>query len=229
MTTSLDTIKRSLRMLGVYSTGEDPSAEESQEALAALNGMLALMSGTGLVYVKSLDTISLTANDTSITVGPSGETVTGRPVQVLGESYIDLGGVSYPLQVLTLDQYNAASVKATTGIPVGIWPQMDMPDITLTFWPVPSEAMTLNLWSNKVLTGDLDLTTILAFPPGYDDLLAYLLAESLAPEYEVEVPAAVMRGAGRARRIIKRLNFQVPLQRLPVEVCGPYYANWRSG
>lgn len=223
MATALDIIKRSLRMLQVYSIGEQPSAEESQDCLTALNELMGTLSNGAMIYVKTLDTINLVASDPSITVGPTGDTVTLRPVRVLDESYITLSGVSYPLKLLTLQEYNDIGVKATAGIPVGIWVQPDMPNITITFWPVPSQAMTLNLWSDKLLSSFPTLTTTVTLPPGYEEGLAYILAVTIAPEYEVTPSNEVKAGASRSRRILKRTNFQVPKLRLDVP------GMWRGG
>lgn len=228
MTTALDILKRSVRMLGVYATGENPSADESQDALAALNALLAEVSNGAMVYAKTLDVIALAASQTSVTVGPSGTTITARPVNVLPESYIVLSGVSYPLDVFTLQQYNSISVKATSGIPVGIYVQPDMPNVTITPWPVPSQAMTLNLWSDKVLASFPSLTTVVSLPPGYENGLPPMLAVQIASEYEVEPPASVVQAAMRARRVLKRTNLQVPRLVLDVPGCG-YVADWRSG
>jgi hypothetical protein len=118
----------------------------------ALNAMMAALSNTPLVYAKTLDTIALTAGVASITVGPSGTTVTTRPVQVLADSYLTNGSVSYPLDVFTQDQYSAVPVKTTQGIPTSITPLMLMPDAQLTFYPVPIGGLTLNLWSMKALS-----------------------------------------------------------------------------
>lgn len=231
MTTAIDLIKRSLRQLGVYAIGEDPSADESQDCLTALNALLGSMANSPqLIYAKTLDAIALTAAQSSVTVGPSGATITTRPVEILPESYLTLSGVSYPLDVFTLQQYNDISVKASQGIPVGIWPQMSMPNITLTFWPVPSQAMTLNLWSNKQVTSFATLTTDVSLPPGYDEMLAYLLAEAMAPEFQVDpIPVAVLRGASRSRRVLKRTNLQVPRLAMPAVVVGGGYVTYQEG
>lgn len=229
MATALDVLKRSMRMLGVYSIGEDPSAEETADGIAAFNALIGTLSNGPMIYAKTLDTIALSATVGSITVGPTGGTVTSRPVRVLPQSYITYQGVSYPLDILTLQEYNDVPVKATQGIPVGIWVQPDMPDITVTFWPIPSEAMTLNLWSDKVLSSTLTPTTQLSFPPGYEDAFAYLLAEAIAPEYEVDpLPKAVEVGASRSRRLLKRTNRQIPRQAMDVPgIYGVY--DWRTG
>lgn len=219
MTTALDVIKRSLRMLGVYSHGEALASEESQDGLSALNALMGSLSNEGLlVHAKTLDSIDLTAGQSSVTVGPSGATVTARPVRVLPESYILLSGISYPLEILNDEDYQAIHSKTDEGTPRGIWVQMAMPDITVTPWPVPNEACTLKLWSEKVITSFAGLTTELSLPPGYERMLAFLLAMDLAPEYSRPVPAVVATGAANARRAIKRTNTQVPILRLPAGI-----------
>jgi hypothetical protein len=227
--TALDYLKRSLRLLGVYAIGEEPSADEAQDGLTALNALMGTLSNTGLIYAKTLDTIALTASQASVTVGPTGTTVTPRPVRVLDQSYIVLDGVSFPLKVLTLQEYNDVAVKDSEGIPVGIWPQMDMPDATITFWPVPSQAMTLQLWSDKVLTSFPALNTDVTLPQGYDEAIPFMLAEVIAPEYQVAVPADVGRIAARSRRVLKRTNLQVPKQMLDVPGMWWGTGNWRDG
>lgn len=221
MTTALDLMKRSMRMLGVYSIGEEPSAEEAQDALLTLNATLGALSNTPIVYAKTLDSIAITAGSSSVTVGPSGATVTTRPVDVSSDSYVLVDTTSYPLSIFTQHQYNGIAWKAQAGIPEGIWCQMDMPDITVTFWPVPSQAMTLKLWSVKLLASFPALTTVVSLPPGYEDGLAYLLAEALAPEYDVEVPAAVLRGVQRARNSLT--TFEPPMLTLPAELSSPRF------
>jgi hypothetical protein len=216
--TALDIIKRAMRLLGVYPNGEEPGPDESADCLQALNDLLDEMTNTPMVFAKTLDTIDLSAGTSSITVGPSGTVVTDRPAQVLDDSYIDIGTISYPLTVLTQQQYNDIDRKAQTGIPEALWPLMGMPDVTLALWPVPSQACTLKLWSVKVLESFPALNTTVSLPPGYRNALAYMLAEAIAPEFEVPVPAAVAKAAARGRRLIERANFEVPQLSMPPEL-----------
>jgi hypothetical protein len=215
VTTALDLISRSLRMLGVYAKGESPDPSESADALMALNALMGSLSNTPLVYAKTLDTIALTAGVSSITVGPSGTTVTTRPVQVLADSYLTNGSVSYPLDVFTQDQYSAVSVKTTQGIPESITPLMLMPDAQLTFYPVPIGGLTLNLWSMKALSGFPTLTTTASLPPGYEAAIPPFLAEELAPEYQMPVPPAVQVLARRHRRNLANANVSMPILKTP--------------
>jgi hypothetical protein len=210
MTTAIDVLKRSMRMLGVLGADRTVSPEETADGMTALNALIGTLSNTGLVYAKTLDSISVAAGTASITVGPSGGTITPRPVRVLDDSYFLMGSLSYPLETMTLQQYNDISDKTTSSTPVGIHVQADMPNITISFWPVPSEAITLKLWSDKLIASTLAAATVLSLPPGYEDALAYLLAESIAPEYETEPSPSVMRGVTRSQRLLARTNLQIP-------------------
>lgn len=221
MTSALDIISRSLRLLGVYAKGESPDPSESADALAVLNGVMGAISNTSLVYAKTLDTIALTAGVESLTVGPSGTTATTRPLKVLDESYITNGTISYPLRVLTQQQYSDIVSKATQAIPQTLTPLMAMPDVQLTLWPVPIGGLTLSLWSIKQLATFPSLTTAVSLPAGYEDALGYLLAEALAPEYQTEPPPTVQRLIKRARRDIEEMNLEVPMlkQAAPMTVA----------
>ena len=103
MTTALDVIKRSMRLLGVYAIGEEPSSSETTDALSVLNSMMGSWANDSLaIYAKTLDSITLSYNVASYTVGPSGSTITTRPTEVSSASYIDYQNVSYPLSIACL-------------------------------------------------------------------------------------------------------------------------------
>jgi hypothetical protein len=229
--TALDIIKRSMRLLGVYSIGEQPSADECADSLRALNAMLDSMANENLfIYAKTLDQITLSANNASYTVGPSGSTITARPIEVSGSSYIDYQGVSYPLMVATLTDFNQIPVKTLiAGIPNEMYVLPNMPNITIQLWPVPSATMTLNLWSNKLLQSFSSLTDVVNLPPGYERMLGYCLAEEMAPEFEVQVSPDVAKKAMQARKVIKRTNTEVPRLNMPYGVpMGRGFVNYRN-
>jgi hypothetical protein len=215
VTTALDLISRSLRMLGVYAKGESPDASESADALMALNAMMGALSNTPLVYAKTLDTIPLTAGVASITVGPSGTFATARPVQILADSYLASGNVTYPLHLFTQDQYSDILVKDTRAVPESITPLMTMPDVQLTFWPVPIGGLTLNLWSIKQLQTFPALTTAVSLPPGYEEAVPALLAKRLAPEYQVSLSQEVKELIREAKHNLALANLDVPMLKLP--------------
>ena len=231
MTTALDVIKRSMRLLGVYAIGETPSADESADALRALNAMLDSWANENLfVYAKTLDQIALTAGNGTYTIGPSGGTISARPNEVSSASYIDYQSVSYPLSIATLNDFNQIPVKTLiAGIPNILYVLPNMPNSTLQLWPVPSATMTLNLWSNKLLQSFSNLTDTLTLPPGYERALGYCLAEEMGPEFDVPVSPDIQKKALQARKVIKRTNVEVPRLSMPYGVpMGRGFVNYRN-
>ena len=231
MATALDIIKRSLRLLGVYSIGETPTAEESADALSALNSMVDSWANDNLfIYAKTLDQISLTANVSTYTVGPSGGTVSPRPTEVSSASYIDFQGVSYPLAIATLNDFNSISVKTQVlGIPSTLYVLPNMPNVSIQLWPVPSASMTLNLWSNKLIQSFANLTDVLTLPPGYERALSYSLAEEIAPEYAQQASADIKSRAMQSLKMIRRTNVEVPRLGMPSGIPrGRVFVNYRN-
>lgn len=221
MTTALDHIKRAYRLIGVYSIGETPSADESNDGLAALNAMIGSWANEMLmIYANSLDTIPLVSGLGAYTLGPTGTVITVRPVEVVAGSYIDFQGVSTPFAPATLDQYSGIPFKAQTGIPAIGWIEPDFPNATLNLFPVPVAGCTLKLWSKKPFTKFATVTTDITLPEGYDDALAFNLAMRLAPENEVPVPDEVRRVAFSTKKLIKRTNTVVPVMGMPFGIPG---------
>jgi hypothetical protein len=218
--TALDIIKRSMRLLGVYAIGEAPSSDEANDCLTALNQMLDSWANENLfVYAKTLDVVPLVANTASYTVGPSGGVITPRPVEVLASSYIDYQSVSYQLMIATLSDYNSIPIKTQAlGIPFELYVLPNVPNVTLNLWPVPSAAMTLNLWSNKQIQSFATVTDTITLPPGYERALAYSLAEEMGPEFDAVVSPDIKAKALQARKVLKRTNTEVPRLRIPAGI-----------
>lgn len=209
MATANDSIRRAMRLLGVLSIGDALAPEEAQDGLEALNAMLdSFATDNKVIYAPTLDTIAWAPSTSSYTVGPTGTVATVRPVTLLSSCYFVWGGVSYPLIPITVDEYNEIALKGlNTSIPEYIWCNPTFPDSTITLYPTPSQAISVKLWSNKILLNVPTLTTNLDLPPGYKDFIDYNLAERLAPEFEVPVPPAVAKQAALTRKAIARVNF----------------------
>lgn len=224
MTRAIDIITRSMRQMKVLAAGETPDADDAQDMLTALNQMLESWATERLmVYVNSRDTISLTAGVNSYTVGPSGGTVTDRPVQISDASYITCNNVDYPLRIITQQEYDAFPVKTVQGIPFVIYPDMGMPNATMYLYLTPSTGMTLNLLSQKVLTSFAALTTDVSLPPGYAQAISQSLSEVMAAEFGVQLDPQIARQASLSRKKLKRINTQVPVLDSPADIVKQRY------
>ncbi len=227
MTTANSMIERAMRLSGNLGTGEAMEAAEARDGLEALNTMLDSWSTESMfVYVLSEDLFPVVGNTASYTIGPSGSFVGTRPVEVDAASYLDVGGISYPLTPLTTAEYNNVTLKTlNSAIPQGIWYNPSYPNGTITLYPVPNQSMTLHLWSMKVLQSFPSLTTDIALPPGYKRAIELSLAEEFAPEFLTEANRTLVKKAAAARRNIKRINFRPQFLQMPASVlsAGPRF------
>ena len=202
-------INRALRVLKVLGEGETLSAQGSTDALDTLNALIDEWANEKLmVSGATLDQITLTPNVATYTIGATGGTVSNYPITIDEASYIQYGSLSYPLQLLTLEQYNALTLKSlSTLIPDSLWYNPTFPNGTITLYPTPAAVMTLNLWSWKQIASFTSLTNLIALPPGYENALVYNLAVMQAPEYGVQVTNDIARIAMNSKTKLKRVNF----------------------
>jgi len=231
--TALDVIKRAMRLAGVYSIGEEPSAEETTSGFQALNGMIESWANESLmIYVHTSDSIPLVATTGAYTLGASGTLVTTRPIEALDTSYVVYQNVSYPCPALSIDQYNAIPYKLQTSeFPWSLWYEDTYPNATITVYPTPSASSTLVFWSKKQLSQFTALTDVITFPPGYFDALCFNMATFWGPEFDgVTIPKQVIMQAQNLKRMIKRTNTKSLPMAMPTAVLtGNRYVNWRAG
>lgn len=219
MSSAGDQIYAALRLIGVLAEGETPSAETSQDALAALRQMIDSWSIERLSVFNTIDQVfTWPASTISRTLGPSGDFVGVRPVLLDDASYFrdPSTGVSYGIKFLNQQQYDAIAVKTVTSTyPQVIWVNMDFPDVTMKVYPVPLRDLEFHFVSAKELTQPVTLATDLAFPPGYLRAFKYNLACELAPEFGVEPSPTVQRIAMTSKRNLKRINNPDDLMAMP--------------
>ena len=208
MATAGDQINRALRLLGVLAEGEVPSADTSNDALTALNQMIDSWNTERLaVYATQDQVFTWPSGETTQTLGPSGDFVGTRPVLLDDSTYFTQGGVSYGVQMINEDQYNAIALKTVTStFPQVMWVNQTNPDITMHVYPRPTSALIWHFISVLPLSQPALLSTELYFPPGYMRAFAYNLACEIAPEFGEEPSQQVQRIAMTSKRNLKRIN-----------------------
>lgn len=217
MTTAGEIITLAHKLLGVLASGEVLPAADAQDSLDILNHMLDAWSTESLaIHSTQSQSFSWTANQASRTIGPTGNFVGNRPVKVHKSTYFVDGAESFPVTLIEQDDYNALANKATTSTyPQYLWVNYTMPDVTLTVYPVPTEALTWKIVSDVVLAQPAGLTTTLSFPPGYNRAFLFNLAVEIASMYGMNPPPVVLANATAAKRAIKRGN--VKKQKLNID------------
>lgn len=222
MTTSGELINSTMRLIGVLAEGETPTADMSNDALTAMNQMLDSWSTERLAVFSTQDQVfTWPAATISRTLGPSGDFVGNRPIALDDSTYFKDAstGISYGIQIINQQQYDGIAVKTVTSTyPQVLWLNMNMPDIEMFVYPVPTRALEWHFISVEELTQPADLYTDLVFPPGYLRAFRYNLACELAPEFGMEPSRQVQRIAMVSKRNIKRINNPGDIMGMPYPI-----------
>ena len=223
MTTSAgDQINGALRLIGQLAEGETPSAATSNDALTAMNQMLDSWSTERLsVYTTQDQVFTWPANTATRSLGPTGNFVGNRPVQVDDSTYFldPSNNISFGIKLINQQQYNGIAVKTVTSTyPQVMFVNMAIPNIDMTIYPVPTKALQWHFISVVELVEPATLATTLVVPPGYLRAFRFNLAAEIAAEFGVEPPPQVQRIAMSSKRNIKRINNPDDVMSMPYAI-----------
>jgi len=222
VTTALDQITGALRLLGMLAEGEEPSASAAQDGLTAMNQMLDSWSTERLaVFSTQNQVFTWPPNIKSRTIGPTGDFVGNRPVLLDDATYFvdPTNNISFGIKIINQQQYDGIAVKTVTSTyPQVIWTNMDMPNMDMYIYPVPTKALEWHFVSVTELVEPATLSTVLVVPPGYLRAFRYCLACEMAPEFGVEPSPTVSRIAMVSKRDIKRINAPDDIMSMPYSI-----------
>ena len=221
MATAGDQINRALRLIGTLAEGETPSADTANDSLIALNQMIDSWNTERLsVFCTQDQVFTWPANEISRTIGPTGDFVGNRPVQLMDSTYfVGPNGVSYSPAFINEDQYNNIAQKTVSSTyPQVIFVNNTYPDTTMKIYPRPTQDLEWHFVSVQELSQPATLATELYFPPGYLRAFTYNLACELAPEFGVEPSPTVQRIAMTSKRNLKRINNPDDVMSIPYAV-----------
>ena len=223
-TTAGDQINGALRLIGMLAEGETPSAATAEDALTALNQMLDSWSTERLSVFSTQNQVFMwPPGEARRTLGPTGDFVGNRPVTLDDSTYFKdpTNGVSYGIKIINQQQYDGIAVKTVTSTyPQVMWINMDMPNILMVIYPVPTRVLEWQFVSVTELTQPALLATELVIPPGYLRAFRFNLACEIAAEFGVEPSPTVARIAMSSKRNIKRINNPEDLMALPYAIVG---------
>jgi len=224
MTSALDQINAALRLIGQLAEGETPSSETANDSLTAMNQMVDSWSTERLAVFATHDQVfTWPPNAVTRTLGPTGDFVGIRPVQIDDSTYFrDPGtGISYGLKIINEQQYNGIAVKdVTSTFPQVLWIDYGFENLSMSVYPVPTQALEWHIVSVTELSQPAMLSTALSFPPGYLRAFKYNLACEIAAEFGVEPSPQVMRIAMTSKRNLKRINFPGGIMTMPYPIIG---------
>ena len=175
-------VKAALRRLLVIQSGKTPTTNQYADGLEVLNGMITNWSAnSSLVWEDTREELSIPQGSQTLTIGPTGDLVTARPLQLRVAS-IKYGTIEYPMEVFDERRYQQIAEKASTGQPFRLYYRNTYPNGTIYFEKTTDKAYTLILTSIKELSTFPDGTTEISLPDYYEHGLKANLTLELADE-----------------------------------------------
>jgi hypothetical protein len=190
ITTVLDLINSSVRLLNINAVGDTLPAAEAEEALDILNMMLGQWQNDGLnMYYETTGLYDMTADDNVYTIGrgAGADFNADRPLKILHaftRLATESNPIDYPMEEITTVQYqNFPNKTITTQYPNYFLYQPTWPNATITLFPISTMTLKLGLTMQAQLGTFTTYNDSLSLPPGYSQALRYGLAVNLAPQY----------------------------------------------
>jgi hypothetical protein len=208
-------ITDALQEIGVLAAEETLTAAQGQIGLRRVQQMIDAWAADQLTLSRQLRTVfNWPSNVSAVQVG-SGQTVDMvRPVWVSEITYVNPGttpGVEVPLGLMDEDAYASISIKGLqSGLPMQAFYQTNLADAngTLTIWPVPTQGLTMVLYTPQAVGVPATLDSVLLGPEGYQSAFLYQLALRLCMPFGVAVPDLLPRMAATAFDAMKRPNVE---------------------
>ena len=209
MPTGNDIVQSGFEIAGVISPGETLATSEQTMGLKRLNSMLdSWQTDRMYVYQILTDSITLTTNDGTYTIGSGGDKNTNRPLKIVDPCYVRESNTDYPVKVIEAQEYGDIVSKSTVTSNYPFWLYYDpaYPLGIINLYPVPSATNTLFYSAWQVLQSFTSGTANLALPDGFQEAIEYSLAERFAGIYSIPFSPENRRTAAGARRRVKAIN-----------------------
>ena len=237
-----DMLSLCLQDAGIIGLGQQATPQDSTNALARLNWMLA-----GWRHQRwlcfNLVNMSLTSTGAqTYTVGPGGNfdtTVYQRPDRLEFAYFRQLvpsgsTQTDYPLEILTSwEDYNRIGLKNLGTFPTSVFYSTDFPLGTLYPWPIPqANIYALFITVKQQLTAALTFTDDLNLPEEYFNAIHWNLTVILRSAYDLPPKPGDVAFAKDSLNIIRRTNSQIARLQMPKEllrpgIYNPYSDNYR--
>lgn len=197
--TALDLISDALREIGVLGAEEDANIGDAQLAMRYLNRLIASNNiCASSIYTSLMQTFALVANQASYTIGvdPAGVLVPDfaatRPTDIQNIVLQLQAGPPIirdePMVSLSDAEWASKQVTEIYAIPKQYHYDKSYPLGEIFFYPAPSSAYTIELWSWQQGGRVAELYDPISYPPGYDDFWLYQLALRLCGPFGRPVP-----------------------------------------
>ena len=209
MTTGAAIVGGALGKLGLQGAATDTDGNDLAYCLAALNDACDSLGLVPTMTATETETTFALAAVSSVTLGPGQAIDIARPQRIEPTSFTRQGGVDHPLEPVDRDTYNEIAQKGVAGA----WPLVcfwDGGNPTGRLYLYPPAACELHLFTRPAVAFFADAVAEYTLPAGLKEVLVYVLAERVAPDFQVPLPDSVARTGANLLRAWKRSNVRVP-------------------
>ncbi|MGL4576924.1 MAG: hypothetical protein ACRCV9_19205 [Burkholderiaceae bacterium] len=209
MPRAIDLIKEALEVSKIVSAGDSPSPDDVEVSFRHLNTMI---DGWGLdsafAYTTKVFNVTLTSGQSQVTIGPTGQIVTARPVALDPATVVLEGG--QPRDTLLVGEQEFYRLEPAGGTPCRVFYKPDFPVGVINVWPAAAGGEVLRVVANLEVLPFADLTTDFPLPPGYRLAIVSNLAKRIAPVFHAELDQQTKDDAANSMRMVKTRNIRVP-------------------
>lgn len=230
MTTGRDIVNQALWKSGITGRGIQPSATDTQDALADLNDMIDQWTTNRLLVWDLLNTgFTGDGRTTPYTVGPGGEyNLSPRPNRIESAfvrqlQNVGTNRVDTPLRVIdSREEYDRINLKTLASFPTAVFLDTAMPLASLYVypWPSPAGQYAIYITTKGVIPRITLVTDMDGLPRGYVAAFKFNLARRLRQAYGrgLRADPELNRFASDAITVLMESNLQLPEVGMPPEL-----------
>lgn len=203
MAAASELIRDALEELGVQAAGEAMSADLQDLGLRRLNRILrSLASLPEASYRYQTVTATTTPGVASYTVGPGGNVVTTARPDRIEAVRLSVSGIWQPVALRDRTWWRTISTPSVQGLPTDAWYDRAYPTGTLSFWPVPNAAYSIEVtvplsFPEKAASDPMGL------PPILEEYVFVRLVMSLAAPLGLPVPPSIVEAHARVTQLLR--------------------------
>lgn len=218
--TALRTIIQGYRDCGLIQDSALPNSDQLAVGLQLLTDMVNLWVTQGLkLWLTSDVTVPLTSGKSLYVLGPAGDVVMPRPLQIVEGYYMDANGVRRPLIPLSWDDWVRLSQVNQTGMVNSYFEDKQQTYTNLNLWLVPNATAatgTVHVIVRNSVTAPLSLTDSMNFPVEWYFALRWGLAAELSVGMPERIVTRCEANAGKYRQALDSWDVEnAPTQFVP--------------
>ena len=192
-----------LRNLKVVAPGELAAAAELADLLVAVNTLIGSLSAQA-IPIPYLTPVSIPLT------GAQSYAVPTRPLKIETAQVALSVGVSKPVRIVPVEEWNAVADQSATGNYADIlWWDAVYPTSKVWLFPKPTTGGTLQMQAYMPLVSVVAWTDAFNLPSGYDRAFIWLLTLEAADQFGAQITQAMTQNAIDAKTSIQGLNAAV--------------------